>query len=149
MAHPQYWPESLDYTGKRIVVIGSGATAISLIPTLTEKAAHVTMLQRSPSYLFSMPRIEPMARAIQKVLPRKLAHSIIRWRNALFLLVHVSARPQVAQRHEVGDPPPRHPQSARRLRRRHAFQTAVQPVGSADVHDIGFRLVQGDQRRSG
>ena len=84
VAHPQHWPESLDYTGKRIVVIGSGATAISLIPTLTEKAAHVTMLQRSPSYLFSMPRVEPMARAIQKVLPRQLAHSIIRWRNALF-----------------------------------------------------------------
>ena len=85
VAHPQYWPESLDYTGKRIVVIGSGATAISLIPTLTEKAAHVTMLQRSPSYLFSLPRIEPMARAIQRMLPRKRAHSIIRWRNALFL----------------------------------------------------------------
>jgi cation diffusion facilitator CzcD-associated flavoprotein CzcO len=84
VAHPQQWPESLDHTGKRIVVIGSGATAVSLIPTLTEKAAHVTMLQRSPSYLFSLPRIEPMARAMQKVLPRKLAHSIIRWRNALF-----------------------------------------------------------------
>jgi cation diffusion facilitator CzcD-associated flavoprotein CzcO len=84
VAHPQQWPESLDYTGKRIVVIGSGATAVSLIPTLTEKAAHVTMLQRSPSYLFSLPRIEPTARAIQKVLPRNLAHSIIRWRNALF-----------------------------------------------------------------
>ncbi|MET0996256.1 MAG: NAD(P)/FAD-dependent oxidoreductase, partial [Mycobacterium sp.] len=55
-----------------------------LIPSLTEKAAHVTMLQRSPSYLFSLPRIEPMAQAIRKVLPRKLAHSIIRWRNALF-----------------------------------------------------------------
>ena len=84
VAHPQHWPETLDYTAKRIVVIGSGATAISLIPTLAEKAAHVTMLQRSPSYLFSLPRIEPMARATQKVLPRKLAHSIIRWRNALF-----------------------------------------------------------------
>ena len=84
VAHPQHWPESLDYAGKWIVVIGSGATAISLIPSLTEKAAHVTMLQRSPSYLFSLPRIEPMAQAIRKVLPRKLAHSIIRWRNALF-----------------------------------------------------------------
>ncbi len=84
VAHPQHWPETLDYTGKRVVVIGSGATAISMIPTLTEKAAHVTMLQRSPSYLFSMPRIEPMARVIQKVLPHRVAHSIIRWRNALF-----------------------------------------------------------------
>ena len=102
MVHPQYWPESLDYTGKRIVVIGSGATAVSMIPTLTEKAAHVTMLQRSPSYLFSLPRIEPMARAIRKMLPRTRAHSIIRWRNALFLLVYVSARPQGAERHASG-----------------------------------------------
>jgi cation diffusion facilitator CzcD-associated flavoprotein CzcO len=84
VVHPQHWPASTDYAGKRIVVIGSGATAISLIPTLTEKAAHVTMLQRSPSYLFSMPRIEPMGRAIQKLLPRQVAHSLIRWRNALF-----------------------------------------------------------------
>ncbi|OBF29404.1 FAD-dependent oxidoreductase [Mycobacterium sp. ACS1612] len=84
VAHPQHWPESLDYTGKRVVVIGSGATAISMIPTVAAKAAHVTMLQRSPSYLFSMPRIEPMARVMQKVLPEKVAHSIIRWRNALF-----------------------------------------------------------------
>src|SRR4029077_5236307 len=83
-AHPQHWPESLDHTGKRIVVIGSGATAISLIPTLTEKGAHWAIGQRSPSYLFSRPGVEPMARAIQKVLPRQLAHSIIRWRNALF-----------------------------------------------------------------
>jgi len=58
VAHPQHWPESLDYTGKRVVVIGSGATAISMIPTVAAKAAHVTMLQRSPSYLFSMPRID-------------------------------------------------------------------------------------------
>src|SRR5262249_41431797 len=84
VAHPQQWPESLDYAAKRVVVVGSGATAISLIPTLAEKAAHVTMLQPSPSYLFSLPRIEPIALATQKVLPRKFAHSIIRWRNALF-----------------------------------------------------------------
>ena len=57
VAHPQHWPESLDYTGKRVVVIGSGATAISLIPSLAERAGHVTMLQRSPSYIFSMPKV--------------------------------------------------------------------------------------------
>ena len=60
MVHPQFWPEDLDYSGKRVVVIGSGATAISLIPALAEKAAHVTMLQRSPTYMMSMPRIDPM-----------------------------------------------------------------------------------------
>ncbi|MBV9512779.1 MAG: NAD(P)/FAD-dependent oxidoreductase, partial [Mycobacteriaceae bacterium] len=61
VVHPQHWPESLDYSGKRVVVIGSGATAISLIPALTEKAGHVTMLQRSPSYLWSSPEIDPVA----------------------------------------------------------------------------------------
>jgi cation diffusion facilitator CzcD-associated flavoprotein CzcO len=84
VVHPQQWPESLDYTGKRVVVIGSGATAISLIPSLTQKAAHVTMLQRSPSYLFSMRRIDPMVNAIRKVLPAKTSHWVVRWRNALF-----------------------------------------------------------------
>ena len=64
MVHPQHWPESLDYTGKRIVVIGSGATAVSLIPSLTEKAANVTMLQRSPTYLLSMPRSPPSGPAL-------------------------------------------------------------------------------------
>jgi cation diffusion facilitator CzcD-associated flavoprotein CzcO len=76
--HPQYWPESLDYTGKRLVVIGSGATAISMIPSLTKKAAQVTMLQRSPTYLMSVERINPMIAFIRKVLPRKVSHAIAR-----------------------------------------------------------------------
>ena len=71
VVHPQHWPESLDYTGKRVVVIGSGATAISMIPTLTEKAGHVTMLQRSPTYMLSTPRINPVVQAIRKVLPSR------------------------------------------------------------------------------
>jgi cation diffusion facilitator CzcD-associated flavoprotein CzcO len=83
VVHPQHWPESFDYTGKRIVVIGSGATAVSLIPSLTEKAAHVTMLQRTPSYMISATKVEPTAVAIRKVLPLKVAHWIIRWRNAI------------------------------------------------------------------
>ena len=83
VAHPQHWPESLDYTGKRIVVIGSGATAVSMIPSLTDKAAHVTMLQRTPSYMISAIRVEPTANAIRKVLPLRVAHWIVRWRNAL------------------------------------------------------------------
>ena len=72
VVHPQHWPESLDYTGKRVVVIGSGATAISLIPSLTQKAAHVTMLQRSPTYMFSVARINPAGACfIRKMLPRQ------------------------------------------------------------------------------
>jgi cation diffusion facilitator CzcD-associated flavoprotein CzcO len=87
VVHPQFWPESLDYSGKRVVVIGSGATAISLIPVLAQKAAGVTMLQRSPTYMMSMPRFDPMVQAIRKVLPRKLAHSVVRFRNALIGVV--------------------------------------------------------------
>lgn len=84
VVHPQFWPEDLDYTGKRMVVIGSGATAISLIPALAQKAAHVTMLQRSPTYMMSMPRVDPMVDFIRKVLPRSVSHSLVRVRNALF-----------------------------------------------------------------
>ncbi len=84
VVHPQHWPESLDYTGKKIVVIGSGATAISLIPALTEKAGHVTMLQRSPTYLYSSKQVDPLANLFRKLLPPKVAYWLIRWRFALF-----------------------------------------------------------------
>ena len=84
VVHPQFWPEDLDYSGKRVVVIGSGATAISLIPALADKAAHVTMLQRSPTYMMSMARIDPMVDFIRKILPAKLSHSVVRFRNAAF-----------------------------------------------------------------
>jgi cation diffusion facilitator CzcD-associated flavoprotein CzcO len=83
VAHPQFWPESLDYAGKKVVVIGSGATAISLVPALAQTAAKVTMLQRSPTYMMSQWRIDPMVTAIRKVLPPKLAHRLVRFRNAL------------------------------------------------------------------
>jgi cation diffusion facilitator CzcD-associated flavoprotein CzcO len=83
VVHPQHWPEGFDYTGKCLVVIGSGATAVSMIPSLTEKAAHVTMLQRTPSYLTSLPRNDLTAVAARKVLPRRIAHWLIRWRNSL------------------------------------------------------------------
>jgi len=64
IVHPQHWSEDLDYAGKKIVVIGSGATAVSMIPSLAEKAAHVTMLQRSPTYMMSMPQIDPMLQIV-------------------------------------------------------------------------------------
>lgn len=83
VVHPQFWPESLDYRGKRVVVIGSGATAISLVPALARDAGHVTMLQRSPTYMMSMGRINPMVQAIRKVLPRKLSHQVVRFVNAM------------------------------------------------------------------
>ncbi len=82
--HPQHWPEDLDYSGKKVVIIGSGATAITLVPAMTDKAAHVTMLQRSPTYIMSLPAIEPMTAKMQQYLPEKLAYRITRARNVRF-----------------------------------------------------------------
>ncbi len=79
--HPQDWPEYLDYTGKNVAVIGSGATAVTLLPALAEDAAHVTMIQRSPGYLLSRPSADPAARLLKRFLPDSWAHRIIRRRN--------------------------------------------------------------------
>jgi monooxygenase len=79
--HPQFWPEQLDYAGKRVVVIGSGATAITLVPALADEARHVTMLQRSPSYVLSIPAEDPIANALRRVLPERLAYAVTRWKN--------------------------------------------------------------------
>jgi monooxygenase len=84
--HPQHWPEDLDYAGKRVVVIGSGATAVTLVPAMAGEAAHVTMLQRSPSYVVSLPGEDPVARFVQRVLPERLAHRLMRWKNVLLML---------------------------------------------------------------
>jgi len=81
--HPQHWPEDLDYEGKRIVVIGSGATAVTLIPALAERAAHVTMLQRSPTYIITMPDRYATTAVLRRVLPRSIAPGVTRWANAL------------------------------------------------------------------
>ncbi|MBE0486401.1 NAD(P)/FAD-dependent oxidoreductase [Marinobacter sp.] len=81
VVHPQHWPENLDYTGKKVVVIGSGATAITLVPTMAEKAGHVTMLQRSPTYLMPLPSNDKVTLALQKVLPEKTAYRLTRARN--------------------------------------------------------------------
>ena len=82
--HPQKWPENLDYTDKRVVVIGSGATAVTLVPALAETARHVTMLQRSPTYMVSRPSIDTRADWIRGHLPAKAAHAVVRWRNVLW-----------------------------------------------------------------
>ena len=84
VVHPQHWPEGFDYTGKRLVVIGSGATAVSMIPSLAKEAGHVTMLQRTPSYLFSVQRVQPVINAIRKALPRRAAHAVARVILSLF-----------------------------------------------------------------
>jgi monooxygenase len=85
IVHPQHWPEDLDYAGKRIVVIGSGATAITLIPALVNSGAgHVTMLQRSPTYIGSLPGTDPFAARANRLLPDRLAHMANRWKAIAF-----------------------------------------------------------------
>lgn len=81
IVHPQHWPAQLDYAGKRVVVIGSGATAVTLVPALAERAAHVTMLQRSPSYVLSLPARDPVADLLRRLLPPRAAYPLVRWKN--------------------------------------------------------------------
>src|SRR5271170_6842727 len=84
IVHPQKWTDDVDYAGKRVVVIGSGATAVTLVPEMAKKAAHVTMLQRSPTYVVSRPAQDPVANKLRAKLPAKLAYHLIRWRNVLW-----------------------------------------------------------------
>jgi cation diffusion facilitator CzcD-associated flavoprotein CzcO len=79
--HPQKWPEDLDYSGKRVVIIGSGATAMTLVPEIAKTAAHVTMVQRSPTYVVSLPDTDWIANFLRKILPEKTAYAITRWKN--------------------------------------------------------------------
>jgi monooxygenase len=79
--HPQHWPADADYAGKRVVVIGSGATAMTLVPALAKDAAQVTMLQRSPTYVISMPGEDPIAQALNRFLPHRVVYPIVRWKN--------------------------------------------------------------------
>jgi cation diffusion facilitator CzcD-associated flavoprotein CzcO len=81
LVHPQQWPEDLDYSDKKVVVIGSGATAITLVPTLARKAKHVTMLQRSPTYIANMPARDKMLESLKKWLPEKWVWLFARWKN--------------------------------------------------------------------
>lgn len=84
VVHPQHWPEDLDYAGKRVVVIGSGATAVTLVPAMSGgegAAAHVTMLQRSPSYIAELPSTDVIADALRRLLPTRLAYALTRWKN--------------------------------------------------------------------
>jgi monooxygenase len=101
VVHPQHWPADLDCSGKRVVVVGSGATAVTLLPALAEQAAHVTMLQRSPSYILAVPARDAIGGMLQALLPRRLAYRIIRWKNILLsaaLFQFARRRPAAARR---------------------------------------------------
>jgi cation diffusion facilitator CzcD-associated flavoprotein CzcO len=81
VVHPQHWPSALDYTGKKVVIIGSGATAVTLVPSMAGRAGHVTMLQRSPSYVLSLPAADPIANLLTRILGPDRAYPIIRRKN--------------------------------------------------------------------
>lgn len=101
VVQPQFWPEGLDTTGKRVVVIGSGATAVTLVPALAEDAAHVTMLQRTPTWYLNRPKHDRLANFLRRILPEKWAYALVRERNTRlqdFLFTRSRAKPQ-----EVGE----------------------------------------------
>ena len=120
IVHPQQWPEDLDYAGKRVVVIGSGATAVTLIPAMAGKAGHVTMLQRSPSYVMPLPAKDPIANGLRRVLPGKLAYRLTRRLN-------------IGRQRLIYSLSMRHPRLVRRLIR--ALTKAQLPSGyDVDTH---------------
>ncbi|HLJ98894.1 MAG TPA: NAD(P)/FAD-dependent oxidoreductase [Streptosporangiaceae bacterium] len=93
VVHPQHWPEDLDYDGKRVVIIGSGATAVTLVPAMSERAAHVTMLQRSPTYIMSAPAEDAIANKLRDLLSSRRAYQVTRWKNvALQILFYKLSR---------------------------------------------------------
>jgi cation diffusion facilitator CzcD-associated flavoprotein CzcO len=100
LVHPQRWPEDLDYSGKNVVVIGSGATAVTLVPAMAEKAAHVTMLQRSPTYIMALPAEDKIANTLRRLVGPKRAYFVARWKNVLmstFLYQLSRRRPHVVR----------------------------------------------------
>jgi len=129
--HPQFWPEGLDYAGKRVVVIGSGATAATLVPAMAGAATHVTMLQRSPTYMISRPRRDAIANTLRKVFPARLAYGLTRLKN-------------VRMQHLLYTQSKRHPLKAAKALR----DDAVKRLGADYPVDVHFKPSYGpwDQR---
>jgi cation diffusion facilitator CzcD-associated flavoprotein CzcO len=104
VVHPQQWPDGLDYAGKRVVVIGSGATAVTLVPAMAmgpRAAAHVTMLQRSPTYIATLPSEDAIATALRRVFPSRVAYALTRWKNvsrSMFYYRLARSRPEIFKR---------------------------------------------------
>jgi monooxygenase len=103
IVHPQAWPAELRYDGKRVLVIGSGATAVTIVPAMAQRAAHVAMLQRSPTYIVTRPSEEAIAKRLRQWLPARLTHPIVRWKNILLqmYLYRVSRRKPAAVRAQI------------------------------------------------
>ena len=93
--HPQFWPEDLDYTGKKVVVIGSGATAMTLVPNMSQRAEKVTMVQRSPTYVVSRPSVDRVANFLRAIMPSSWAYGLVRLRT------HSDGEPSVPERYPL------------------------------------------------
>lgn len=118
--HPQHWPDNLNYAGKRVVVIGSGATAVTLVPSMAKTTAHVTMLQRSPTYIVALPDVDPFAQTLNRLLPAKLAYRLTRWKNvSMQTLFYQLCR--------------RYPAQVRKLLRKH-LKSQLGPDFDIDTH---------------
>lgn len=105
VVHPQHWPEDLDYSNKRVVVIGSGATAMTLVPAMADKAAKVTMLQRSPTYVASRPDQDKIANFLRKIMPAQWAYDLTRWKNTRMqdvIYKRTRTQPEKVKRHLIG-----------------------------------------------
>ncbi|MGF1648740.1 MAG: flavin-containing monooxygenase [Kineosporiaceae bacterium] len=121
VVHPQFWPQDLDWTGQRVVVVGSGATAVTLVPALAPAAGHVTMLQRSPTYIATLPSRDAVADLLRRILPERTAHAVVRAKN----VVAGMAFYELSQRR---------PEIARRLLRRAALAALGGDEATVDRH---------------
>ena len=148
IVHPQKWPEDLDYAGKRVVVIGSGATAVTLVPEMAKNAAHVTMLQRSPTYVVARPAEDALANKLRQksVGQTRLSHDPLAQRAVRH--VFLPALPTQARPRQAIDPRRRQDGAGAGLRRRQAFHAALQSMGAAAVPGARRRPVQGDPRQA-
>ncbi len=144
IVHPQHWPEDLDYAGKRVVVIGSGATAVTLVPAMAETAAKVTMLQRSPTYIASLPALDPLAKALRRVLPESRHLRDRALEEHPVADIHLPTEPSAAGRSKGDDPARGRARPACGIRRRHPLQPPLQPVGPAHVPGARRGPLRGD-----
>ncbi|MEZ5180095.1 MAG: NAD(P)/FAD-dependent oxidoreductase [Acidimicrobiales bacterium] len=148
IVHPQHWPEDLDYLGKRVVVIGSGATAVTLVPSMAPTAAHVTMLQRSPTYMGSVPTRNPVAKLVRRLLPapRGLGAAVVQRPGHPGPLPGEQAP---APAGEAGDAQGPRARPAEGLRHRHPLHAPLRPLGPARVRGGRRRPVPPDPQRQG
>ena len=149
IVHPQKWPEGLDYKDKRVIVIGSGATSVTLVPAMAETAKHVVMLQRSPSYILALPGKDMVAEWLRGKVPAGLAYTIVRWKNVfvgMYLYKQSRSKPEKITKWLLGLAT----EGAGAGRGRgETFHAAIQTVGPEVVLRAGRGFVSGDKEREG